>query len=75
MDIAQDLIAADFRIGDDADRQQIQDLLKPLVLRHHLLIDAVQMLAAAEDPIRHDAMRMQHIADLIDHILDLRIAF
>ena len=75
MDDTKCRITVFYGIHDNTDRKQIINLIQGLILVDHLLIDAVQMLAAAEDPIRHDAMRMQHIANLIDHILDLRIAF
>ena len=72
MDIAQCFIAGRIGIRDNTDRQQVENFLKPLVFRHHFLIDAIQMLASSKNAIA-DMMGIQQRADIGNHALHLLI--
>ena len=49
MNIAKDLIAVELRLGDDADRKQVQNLVEALMANSHLVIDRIEVFRAAED--------------------------
>ena len=51
MDNTQDCIAVRNGIHDDADGDQVIDLVKGLLLKHHLAIDGIEVLAAAVDVV------------------------
>ncbi len=50
---AERVVAARFRLRDDADAVQVKHFLKALPLRHHLPVDAVQVLGTADHPRIH----------------------
>src|SRR5205085_12119518 len=73
VDDAEDVVALWHRLHDDADGNQIEDLVVADLLLLDLVPDAVEVLRAALD-LRLDPLRVEALAQLGDGELDLFLA-
>ena len=70
MDDAQDGIAVRDGIHDDADGDEVVDLVELLLLEDHFAVNRIEMLAAAVDGIA-DALLVQALGQLVDDEADV----
>ena len=73
MDDAQHRVAVLHGVHQHADGDQIEDLLERLVLKHHLAVDAVEVLGPAVDLVV-DVHLLDLVAERADDGADVRLA-
>ena len=73
MNNAQCGIAVLHRADDDADREQVVDLVDRLVLVHHLFIDAEEVFDAAVD-FALNAGLLEAFTDVFGDLIDIGLA-
>ena len=74
LDVAQDFVAVLLGLGNNADRQQVQNLIEALVLHFHFVIDGIEMLRTAENTEFQMVFR-QEPGNVLDHRLNGFIPF